>query len=574
MNWVGGVRNRIKLKQQKRQQKEYFEKRKLKTKYKLLAPPVSPQQNSSVSWDLLTLHIVNRIAARKESVDTLNNIIQVDMKKDTKVPMRRHNIELSMSPCSTPSRIILEESQCSMKEKEWNSKQHFTLATNLRYGETSPVIHSNSVEYVSNNLNSSTDKFSGFPLTNSWSSAKNCPLEENLHTKFLTVWGPSNDNQELFQEHFVQDGMTRRTKVNEHAGLNDHENLVTSRTSLPETSDARMLQSSLIENAIHHLNNDEEYVSFSMQEAVSLPQNIATQLATTSKKMTSYGRDFLPAQCHSIERIQPMHRFICQEKYMQSPLIPIKSDSDINVPCNRKDISPTSDENNQIVAKDTINECIFTKPKSSSFQEAIEKDFSGNNLLAKHFQENSSEEFSIQKNIVESEETSRHLHHRRKVFNDSLESSQSPSYSPKETESCCSAFSDLSELDGQNVQLYASVINKDCVQKKLLGDKPVGENFKVQSVPFNESSRENSTRKSSIVDDEQKENQCVSSSMHYLSETCDFQQDIVQTKPFQGQDAWTQTESSVTDVGWSDVAIQCNFANAAEGSFLSKSVWN
>ncbi|XP_043569131.1 uncharacterized protein C12orf40-like [Chiloscyllium plagiosum] len=111
IEWLFGGRkqNRIKLKQQKKQQKEFFEKRKLKSKFKLKDAPLSPQQNSSVSWDLLTLHIVNRIAAKKEQIDGPNKVTQVHMKKDAKVPIRQHDIELPMSPCSTPSRICLEE---------------------------------------------------------------------------------------------------------------------------------------------------------------------------------------------------------------------------------------------------------------------------------------------------------------------------------------------------------------------------------------------------------------------------------------------------------------------------------
>ncbi|XP_055509533.1 uncharacterized protein LOC129708001 isoform X2 [Leucoraja erinacea] len=507
MNWVGGVRNRIKLKQQKRQQKEFFEKRKLKSKCKLLEPPVSPQQNSSVSWDLLTLHIVNRIAAKKESVDASNKVIQVNMMNDRKVPIRRHNIELPMSPCSIPSQIFLEESQCSTQKNEWNSRKQLTNTTNLRYGE----------------------------------------------------------------KHFISDGTSPRIDIIEHTALTNKENLVTHHNSLPRHSNARLSSGSLMENSSIHFNNGEKYISFSAQDAFPLSQNVTTQLVTGRESFISYDSDFPHTQCYSLERHQPVANFKSQEKFMHCPMAPVESDLNTKVPSNRSDICRNLDVNHKISVEDTKNKCIFIQPKSNLFKGAIEKDFSENHLLDKQFLENSFDESSIQKNVVIGPgEASRCQDCKRKVYNDSLESSQSPSYSPKETENC-SAFSDISELDAQ---LDASVVNNGQVQDKHLGDKPVGEN--VQSAPFHESSRgTNSTGRycpfsiysdeSNLFNIEQKENhdQFVPSSMYCKSETYAFEQNIICTKSFQGQDAWTQTECSLMHV-----AIQCNLSDATESLVL------
>ncbi|XP_078275588.1 regulator of DNA class I crossover intermediates 1 [Rhinoraja longicauda] len=560
MNWVGGVRNRIKLKQQKRQQKEFFEKRKLKSKLKLLEPPVSPQQNSSVSWDLLTLHIVNRIAAKKESVDASNKVIQVNMMNDRKVPIRRHNIELPMSPCSTPSQIFLEESQCSTQKNEWNSRKQFTNTSNLRYGELSTAVESNLMEYnILDNSGPSTNKFNGFPQKNAWLSGK------NLRTKPFTMWDPTYGDQELLQKHFICDGTSPRIEIIERAVLTNKENLVTHHNSLPRHSNARLSNGSLTENSSIHSNNGEKYISFSAQEAFPLSQNFTTQLVTGGESLISYDRDFPPTQCYSLERIQPAANFKCQEKFMHCPLVPVESDFNTKVPSNRSDIYRNLDVNHKVAVEDTKNECIFIQPKSNLFKGASEKDFSENNLLDKQFLESSIEESSIQKNVaIGPGEAWRRKDCRRKVYNDSLESSQSPSYSPKETESC-SAFSDISELD---VQLGASVVNKGQVPDKHLGDKPGGENG--QSAPFHESSRETNSAsrycpfsiysdESNLFNIERKENhdQFVPSSMYCKSETYAFEQNVVCTKSFQGQDAWTQTECSLTHV-----AIQCNLSES------------
>ncbi|KAM3674007.1 regulator of DNA class I crossover intermediates 1 [Ammospiza maritima maritima] len=65
MNWVGGSRSRIILKQERRKQKEYFERKKLKSKMKLLE--VSSPKSSAVSLDLLNLYVVNQISTKKEN---------------------------------------------------------------------------------------------------------------------------------------------------------------------------------------------------------------------------------------------------------------------------------------------------------------------------------------------------------------------------------------------------------------------------------------------------------------------------------------------------------------------------
>ncbi|GCC28238.1 hypothetical protein chiPu_0006667 [Chiloscyllium punctatum] len=338
MNWVGGVRNRIKLKQQKKQQKEFFEKRKLKSKFKLKDAPLSPQQNSSVSWDLLTLHIVNRIAAKKEQIDGPNKVTQVHMKKDAKLPIRQHDIELPMSPCSTPSRICLEESKCSLyssQGNEWNSRtKNFANIANLKYGEQSFL---------------SQDDVT--PLTE--------PIERAV----------------VLTEHIVPNCMALPTHLN-----------------------GRLLQNSITECSVLHSNRGEEHVSFAMQDILPPSQKVTTQLTRTKQNMNFYGRDFPLTQCLNLESNKPLTNNICQKNFMQDPLVQGENSFIINTSSTRSNMCRTSVVGKKSVIQNRKGESIFIQPTANLFEETVDKDHPDeNNLCDKHFQD-SNLEFNVQKN--------------------------------------------------------------------------------------------------------------------------------------------------------------------------------
>ncbi|OPJ77736.1 hypothetical protein AV530_000049 [Patagioenas fasciata monilis] len=61
----GYRRSRVILKQERRKQKEFFEKKKLQSKMKLLG--VTSPKSSAVSLDLLNLYVVNQISTKKDN---------------------------------------------------------------------------------------------------------------------------------------------------------------------------------------------------------------------------------------------------------------------------------------------------------------------------------------------------------------------------------------------------------------------------------------------------------------------------------------------------------------------------
>ncbi|KAM6216312.1 regulator of DNA class I crossover intermediates 1 [Rhynchocyon petersi] len=113
---------RVLIKQEKRKQKEYFEKKRLKSKMKLLGV-LSPAKNPAVSLDLLNLYIVNQISCKKDKSETVRKPIHVNMNRDIKMPLKKHDLELPMSPHCAPSKLCLEDTENNIHDQRIGNKE-------------------------------------------------------------------------------------------------------------------------------------------------------------------------------------------------------------------------------------------------------------------------------------------------------------------------------------------------------------------------------------------------------------------------------------------------------------------
>ncbi|KAM5334939.1 regulator of DNA class I crossover intermediates 1 [Glossophaga mutica] len=125
---------RVLIKQEKRKQREYFEKKRLRSKMKSLGV-LSPVKNSTVSLDLLNLYVVNQISRQKKIPETVRKPTHVNMNRDIKMPLRKHDLELPMSPPRVPSNLCIDdiENKSSIPLEELHSKKSwdFGLGKNL-----------------------------------------------------------------------------------------------------------------------------------------------------------------------------------------------------------------------------------------------------------------------------------------------------------------------------------------------------------------------------------------------------------------------------------------------------------
>ncbi|XP_030904195.2 regulator of DNA class I crossover intermediates 1 [Melopsittacus undulatus] len=185
MNWVGGSRSRIILKQERRKQKEFFEKKKLKSKMKLLG--VSSPKSSAFSLDLLNLYVVNQLSTKKDNSGDMRKPVHIDITEDVKIPVRRHNIELPTSPLHKQRMPNLDDIQNRLQKQVLNSRRQH-LSEKIKCQHNLPqVTELTNADSSMECEDSTASAFSARPLSSTVCWSSNCTQlsEENLSTNLM-----------------------------------------------------------------------------------------------------------------------------------------------------------------------------------------------------------------------------------------------------------------------------------------------------------------------------------------------------------------------------------------------------
>ncbi|XP_010071164.1 PREDICTED: uncharacterized protein C12orf40 homolog [Pterocles gutturalis] len=87
---------------------------------------VSDPKSSAVSLDLLNLYVVNQLSTKKENTENVKKPVHININK-VKIPVRRHNIELPTSPLRTQHISNLDDIQNRLQKQVLDSRrQHLS----------------------------------------------------------------------------------------------------------------------------------------------------------------------------------------------------------------------------------------------------------------------------------------------------------------------------------------------------------------------------------------------------------------------------------------------------------------
>ncbi|XP_032711252.1 uncharacterized protein C12orf40 homolog isoform X2 [Lontra canadensis] len=433
MNWVGGSRTRVLIKQERRKQKEYFEKKRLKSKMKLLGVS-SPVKNSTLSLDLLNLYMVNHISCQKKTPETVRKPIHVNMHRDIKMPLRKHNLELPMSPHCVPSNLCIDDINNRL-----GSKKEFAPV------QLSKVNYSNSlVSKLSENQDalSPPHKIAQF---GSLFKRLNSPDNRNFLTGRPVVvmdeeCGSMNERKQsefLTEKQSVQRiwGENRREVSDFLAGVNQ-----------PTASlKSENCNSFIRENVINLLNIDQQRIKETFDKCgddsmgdicaiTSYNKNDSTDRyvrSIFSDPELTVSNSFNKTSCP--EKCQPYKRY--QEEYHNNERNTLSASFENNC------YAPSSEKKGKF-------KCDYQEKTPQKGSQKYPVNHMGNMSL-EELCSKQSWDFGFGEILMEGRGTCS-LEDRstsaKKIYHDSSQSSQSASYSPRPTDSCFSSSSEMVHL--------------------------------------------------------------------------------------------------------------------------------
>ncbi|XP_041458090.1 uncharacterized protein LOC121410220 isoform X2 [Lytechinus variegatus] len=137
MNWMGGVRNRLKVKNDRKRQQDFFEKQKFTSRVQKHKTSIKPaKKKQSMSLDLVSLQAANFSAAQFNKngtgIRSSDRVNRVDLGKSQGLPRQKFVVLPDASPDSKPSILNLskpspqESTRC---QKRYSKYKRHSLST-------------------------------------------------------------------------------------------------------------------------------------------------------------------------------------------------------------------------------------------------------------------------------------------------------------------------------------------------------------------------------------------------------------------------------------------------------------
>ncbi|XP_031209045.1 uncharacterized protein C12orf40 homolog isoform X2 [Mastomys coucha] len=562
---------------------------------------VSPVTNPSVSLDLLNLYVVNQISSKKETAETMKRPTHVNMNRDLKIPIRKHDLELPMSPPCVPSKLRIDDVEDCVPYQRFYSKE-----------ETGPV-------QLSQDMNS----YRMFNKTGNCSSIpppfpEELPPNRHIRSQHSTPRVAPSPQQFAIETPHNGQFSDRKFPESLFSKLNKHQNVFSSsqktaefevsykRTNSSETGDFLTKRSVIMGEDCRSLhgrrqpdfvvgktsvqqicaNNGEEFSHF-LEDVVypnqrHLPGNHNSFVNHNMIDLLSRdqpGRRASFSKC-GYDSLSDGHVVSSDESHSTSGLI----HGELTVPQATPSLPFNTSYTETCQSNRPFQE--YNSNEINEFRRSFEKDcypvicgrkgkIASDNQL-KELQRNAQEYPVCAMADIPLEE----LHHKQswgfdqneiptgrketfpvkgrpvsteKIYLESSQSSQSASYSPRPTESTFSSSSDLISEDEDQIQQQIEGSNKkatdNCCLEKMedhLDDITVKDNAKVhkQNHKFHQSLEKNNT-------DTFPESQCNSEhiTQNKSTENCMLQAGSC--------DVGVQTEEAPNVGSTADVAVQC-----------------
>ncbi|XP_030147954.4 regulator of DNA class I crossover intermediates 1 [Taeniopygia guttata] len=148
---------------------------------------VSSPKSSAVSLDLLNLYVVNQLSTKKDNTGNVRKPVHVDITEDEKKPIKRHNLELPTSPLRTQHKSNLDDLQSRLQKQVLDSRRQHLSEKVKHQHKLSQVMELGYVDSSMENEDNMARDFSACPLSSSGFQFSNCTQlsEENFNTNLM-----------------------------------------------------------------------------------------------------------------------------------------------------------------------------------------------------------------------------------------------------------------------------------------------------------------------------------------------------------------------------------------------------